>query len=62
MVEQTTGFAKVAACKKCGTEEEAGLVFHKSNTDCPPESPFTGEHIHRTCRVCGFQWPELPLG
>ena len=57
----------MSACIKCGSVD-VGTSFHKQGcpqTDCSCASCSYGshakqhsEHLHRYCRVCGFDWIE----
>jgi hypothetical protein len=45
-------------CPKCGTPK-APVEYHEHETalGCPE----AGEHMHRTCQTCHFEWAEEPL-
>lgn len=48
-------------CPKCGGVEISER-HHEGIDKCTwGQSHFVGEHIHRTCKRCGYQWPETPL-
>lgn len=49
-------------CPKCGGHD-LGTSYHKSERDCRiyTDEAVHGEHIHRTCRTCGYNWPDAPL-
>jgi DNA-directed RNA polymerase subunit M/transcription elongation factor TFIIS len=50
------------ACRKCGSEAIA-TSWHLSDNDCPYQARLrdAGEHLHRTCRTCGFYWADATL-
>jgi hypothetical protein len=48
-------------CRKCGGEDIA-TAWHVNGWDCTfsqrqrYSGPDLGEHLHRSCRTCGFDW------
>ena len=46
-------------CIKCGGTDISS-VYHEDFTKCGWSNHFEGEHIHRHCRNCGYEWPEKP--
>lgn len=59
-----TPFDPAAKCPKCGHDETSD-AYHKNGYKCPFGSVVDvgreEEHIHRTCKRCGFDWPEAVL-
>ena len=59
-------FKQDSKCAKCGMYS-ASHIWHESDYHCrgdeiqPMTKRFRGEHIHRKCNQCGYEWPELPL-
>ena len=49
-----------AKCPKCGNED-INSAYHDNFTKCGWSNRFAGEHMHRHCRNCGYEWPEQPL-
>ena len=56
-------------CRKCGSED-CLTEYHKSDMDraggnnysCRhDERNFKGEHLHRTCRNCQYEWSDMCL-
>ena len=50
-------------CPKCGGKEIKDS-HHSNITKCRSyiyHSSFDGEHIHRKCERCHYEWPERPL-
>lgn len=52
-------------CRKCGGVDIA-IAWHRSQWDCPfgqrdawQRLEAGGEHLHHTCRTCGYHWPEV---
>ena len=43
-------------CPKCGTK---GATFYHHADACAPLADV--EHMHRTCKGCGYEWAEAPL-
>jgi len=56
------------SCAKCGSTDIM-TKFHNSRYACDRSTgtwsavayTFEGEHLHKTCRDCGYQWPDTPL-
>ncbi len=49
-------------CPKCGGYADA--TWHRMGIDCGIHSLHdycAGEHIHRVCATCRYDWCELPL-
>jgi len=51
-------------CSKCG-EIDTNVQWHKSTYECLYKQqdrrdwPYDGgEHLHRTCRTCGYTWAD----
>lgn len=46
-------------CRKCGSGNIA-TSFHEDEEDCRNilqfQYRFKGEHLHKYCRHCGYQW------
>jgi predicted nucleic-acid-binding Zn-ribbon protein len=55
-------YSRYHDCPKCGGVS-VQTRFHLSGSDCSLGGPSypTGEHLHRTCERCGYNWPEAPL-
>ncbi len=51
-------FDKSRGCPKCGNAGMATHVWHHAAGTCDVES---GEHMHRSCNQCNYQWAEAPL-
>jgi hypothetical protein len=53
-------FDKTRPCPKCGNAGAAtGVEYHAANEEyCDLES---GEHMHRNCHNCRYEWAEAPL-
>lgn len=54
-------FNSVVHCVKCGSDN-IGLRYCaqlRNYYHCGPG--FDAEHMHRTCRECGYEWFERPL-
>lgn len=64
----STSTAVGLSCAKCGLMDIM-TKFHQSKYACGRSTgtwsgtsyTFEGEHLHRTCRDCGYQWQSLPL-
>jgi hypothetical protein len=41
-----------AVCARCARRARAYVIFHR---DCPGAA---GDHFHRRCTVCGYDWIE----
>ncbi|MCK4240854.1 MAG: hypothetical protein KAX30_04465 [Candidatus Atribacteria bacterium] len=53
-------YSDKSKCPKCGNADISS-AYHKDITKCGWNKPFEGEHIHRHCRNCHYEWPERPL-
>ena len=47
-------------CAKCGSTD-ISTQWHRDLTDCRYGQPCSGEHMHMTCRKCGYWWGEPPM-
>lgn len=52
-------------CPKCAGEETIDK-WHKECWNCEViwghfKKQFSGEHIHRKCKRCAFEWAEMPV-
>ena len=52
-------------CPKCG-EKDTLDRWHKEMWNCELiwgqfKKQFKGEHIHRKCKACGFEWAEMSV-
>jgi hypothetical protein len=52
-------FDPKAICLKCGSSEIATNWCDKEDHFDKPW--ITGDHMHRHCRMCGYEWLEAPL-
>lgn len=43
-----------SSCVKCGTTSP-NVQWHSEEIGCT-----TSEHMHCYCRLCGYEWAELP--
>lgn len=64
-MEEYPSYRKEHKCKKCGSGD-INDDYHKALGFKPcgywhPGQQFPGEHIHRTCKNCGYEWAEAPL-
>ncbi len=57
-------FDENAACPKCGAQADEISTTYAEGA-CIPENGYgcgqQGEHIHRTCDRCGYDWAEACL-
>jgi hypothetical protein len=44
-----------AVCTKCGGSD-IGTAWHEQGKKCKSDEGPKGEHLHRTCRTCGYTW------
>jgi hypothetical protein len=58
-LEVTTKVDPKSICPKCGGTSEA--KWHPGSWNCFGLRSFNGEHLHRTCQVCGYQWASPTL-
>jgi len=55
-------FSKNSSCPKCGnTTASARWCGGAADKNHIPGCMVEGEHIHRICARCGYEWLELPL-
>jgi hypothetical protein len=56
------GKVDVAGCIKCGGTD-IHTAWHKNENHCGGilEPKFKGEHLHKHCRNCAYEWPEPVL-
>lgn len=52
-------------CAKCGFGEK-DVGYHESWCSCRASFLYQKEfdidsHLHIRCKLCGYEWPELPL-
>lgn len=63
MAETCELYEKDRGCVKCGGKK-INDIYHKDYLRCSSwicHTRFEGEHIHRSCVNCGYEWAELPL-
>lgn len=53
------GKKKKQHCVKCGADSIE--IWYCDNGACEiikGREDFSGDHLHRRCRACGYEWPE----
>ena len=65
MANRKAPAAFASDCPKCGFKDIA-TSYHPRRSYCDPWSRFTfnaqdDEHLHRTCRRCGYDWTDAVL-
>lgn len=61
MTQNYPKYDKIRPCPKCGNDIVTHH-WHEEIASCVTKLSFTGDHIHRICGECGFEWAEEPLG
>lgn len=60
--EKLPPYTLEAACPKCGCDEVSTVYVRTPSYDCGYRSAVphrrVGEHLHRTCQRCRYDWPE----